>query len=311
MEFHDFFTTFESVKKLGWLAEDDTPQSFYLGMLGITQDGARRTNLEGFRAENNRQALELKWYDNGNPYYKVYPGVLGLLTDVKIDIPCKFLKLPFESFVVRLPKEDNPFQVCGRTIKAFMVGTGTPIDDPARGDQFFLWIDSGEIDPIGAPILDYHQFPLKPDMSIEEAAFVLPLSKVMPTDIPLELTNQLLRLAVSVCFLATGSDKLISPDVLSKDVAAWLEAVRKRDNERRTVIEARAERRGKKGWNVGVGERHFVRPRHERSDSEGTGRELSYQHQRSCHFRTLPSEKVIFIRQMTIRADLPTKPVGV
>lgn len=314
MEFYDFNSSYDWTRKQG-LADDVTPKQFYDEIANITLRAALVGGPEGFRAENNRMIGEGLWYDNGCPYYKVFPGVIGLLSNVGINIPIEYLKLPFTSFLIRLPKEDNPFPVFDRQIRSIMVMEGKPVFEPDNlhrvERQIILFMDCGELDPVGAPVLCYHNMDGSPGKTIDEIAFALPNSARSPTDLTHEQTEQILRIAVSVAFLATGSDKLISPDVLSKDLSDWLEAVRKRDEERRGVIEQRAVRRGKKGWNVGVGERHFLRPRQPSHDGDGTGRELSYQHQRSCHFRTLPSEKVIFIRQMTIRADLPTKAANV
>jgi hypothetical protein len=120
-----------------------------------------------------------------------------------------------------------------------------------------------------------------------------------------------LRLAVSVSFLATGQDRLIEPDVLSRDLASYVEAQRRSDLPRIKTIEDRAKRRGKRGWNVGRQERFrplvSPSPRDVPPGHEGHG-PLAYQHQRRAHFRLLPSGKVAFVRQATVRPDLPPPP---
>jgi hypothetical protein len=73
--------------------------------------------------------------------------------------------------------------------------------------------------------------------------------------VPRELQARCLRLVVSVCFLATGGDRLVEPDVLSKDLAAYVEVHRRDDRQRAGQIVQRAVRRGKKGWHVGQYER--------------------------------------------------------
>lgn len=94
--------------------------------------------------------------------------------------------------------------------------------------------------------------------------------------------------------------------MLSKDLAAYIEAQRRDDRQRVQQIVERAARRGKKGWHVGQHERFLghassVVPSH---GEEGRG-SLHFQHQRRAHFRLLPSQKVTFIRQATVRPDLP------
>jgi len=71
-------------------------------------------------------------------------------------------------------------------------------------------------------------------------------------------------------------------------------------------------RRGKKGWHVGQRERfQLVRPTaRESGDGSGDHGELTHQHQRRAHFRLLPSGKVTFVRQATVRPDLPPPPAG-
>jgi hypothetical protein len=58
---------------------------------------------------------------------------------------------------------------------------------------------------------------------------------------PRELQEQCLRIVVSVCFLATGADRLIDPEVLSMDLAGYLEACeRKPTAAERLIAKARS-----------------------------------------------------------------------
>ena len=130
--------------------------------------------------------------------------------------------------------------------------------------------------------------------------------------VPRELQARCLRLVVSVCFLATGGDRLVEPDVLGKDLAAYIEAQRRDDRQRVQQIVERAVRRGKRGWHVGQQERSLPLAsdavRHgDGGDAHGS---LQFQHQRRAHFRLLPSQKVTFVRQATVRPDLPPPPTS-
>ncbi len=111
---------------------------------------------------------------------------------------------------------------------------------------------------------------------------------------------------VSVCFLATGADRLIDPEVLSKDLARYL-AAREREPATAERLVEKARRRGKVGWNVGQHERvlHLGRAAKHKEGDGGVRGPLHYQHQRRAHFRLLPSSKVTFVRQATVRPDLP------
>jgi hypothetical protein len=143
-------------------------------------------------------------------------------------------------------------------------------------------------------------------MGIEEAFNRLPHEKVAGLVVPRELQEQCLRIVVSVCFLATGADRLIDPEVLSKDLARYLEAREREPATAQRLVE-KARRRGKVGWNVGQHERvlHLGRPAHHEEGNGGARGPLHYQHQRRAHFRLLPSRKVTFVRQATVRPDLP------
>ena len=108
-----------------------------------------------------------------------------------------------------------------------------------------------------SPVLTYCQLECVPGIQIEEAFNRLPQEPDIPgVCVPRELQARCLRLVVSVCFLATGGDRLVEPDVLSKDLAAYIEAQRRDDRQRVQQIVERAARRGKKGWHVGQHE-HF------------------------------------------------------
>jgi hypothetical protein len=107
----------------------------------------------------------------------------------------------------------------------------------------------------------------------------------------------------------TGGDRLVAPDVLTKDLAAHLEAQRRDDRQRVRQIVERAARRGKKGWHVGQHERFLGYAVRSHGEGDGHG-SLHFQHQRRAHFRLLPSEKITFVRQATVRPDLPPPVLG-
>jgi hypothetical protein len=88
--------------------------------------------------------------------------------------------------------------------------------------------------------------------------------------------------------------------------APYLEA-RERDPAAAERLIAKARRRGKVGWNVGQHERvlHLGRPpKHREGDGAVCGT-LHFQHQRRAHLRLPPSSEVTFVRQATVRSDLP------
>jgi hypothetical protein len=246
----------------------------------------------------------------GSPYFKIYPPIIPLLSGVGIEVPVDYLRLLFLAFAVRLPAEENPLVIDGDYyVRSILVCDGQPMETQER--RVYLWIDVGERAAENSPVLTYCQLECVPGIQIEEAFNRLPMEKDIPgVCVPRELQARCLRLVVSVCFLATGGDRLVEPDVLSKDLAAYIEAQRRDDRQRVTQLVQRAVRRGKRGWHVGQYERfrplasHAVRGH---GEGEGGG-SLHFQHQRRAHFRLLPSQKVTFIRQATVRPDLPPPP---
>jgi hypothetical protein len=253
--------------------------------------------------EFNRNQAELLWIETDRPYYKIDNAAIELFRNINLDVPFSYLKLPFSAFVCVL-QHDNPLQTAYGPIRSFLVS-----QLPSQNDEpyIFVWVDTGEVEkiPPHPPVLNFFNLSCSNDTIIANELGKLQALDTI-SDLQADKLEQVIfRLAISVAFLATGSDKMIRPDVLSKDLAAWLEAQRKGDMDRMKIIADRARRRGKNGFVVDAA-REFLRPV-QQERTEGTGRELSYRHVRSCHFRHYPSGLVTFVRQAIVRADLPTK----
>jgi hypothetical protein len=205
--------------------------------------------------EHNRNVCEWDWIKLGSPYFKVYPAMIPLLSGVSIEVPVDYLRLPFCAFAIRLPAEDNPLVIDAQYyVRSILVCDGQPVDTQDR--RVYLWLDVGERGLENSPVLTYCQLECVPGIQIEDAFDRLPMERNIPgVCVPRDLQARCLRLVVSVCFLATGGDRLVEPDVLSKDLAAYLEAQRRGDRQRLDQIVSRAVRRGKQGWHVGQHER--------------------------------------------------------
>lgn len=306
MEFFDYPTIYGFAHRQGLTA--DTPVIFYRRGLAILDDRCRRGGPPQ-SVDFNHWASELGWYAAERPYYKVWPAVIPLLAGVGIEVPVEYLRLPFASMLLRFPKTENPLPVApGYVVRSILVSQGASEDHQRR---IFLWFDIGETEPDGSPLVTYCQLDCQPGFDIEQAFHHLLRTKTEGVEIPLELQEQCLRIAVSVCFLATGADRLVDADVLGKDLARYRES-RERDPEAARQIVERAKRRGKHGWNIGQHERLLPLSRQEAGSGTGTGAHghLTHQHQRRAHFRVLSSGKVTFVRQATVRPDLPPPSVA-
>jgi len=312
MDFYDFPTVYGVLKRNGLVEE--SPNRFYPQALALLRAKILHVSSHVLAVENNRTVCEWDWIKLGSPYFKIWPSMIPLLSNVNIEVPVDYLRLPFKAFVVRLPTEDNPLTIDEQhLVRAILVSEGQPSGDDSR--RVFLWIDVGERGFEESPILTYCQLDCVPGIQIEEAFYRLPIEENIPgVQVPRELQARCLRLVVSVCFLATGGDRLVEPEVLSKDLAAYMEAQKRGDQERIAQMAAKAVRRGKKGWHVGQQER--FRPLascavHYDEGEGGTRGPLSHQHQRRAHFRLLPTQKVTFVRQTTVRPDLPPPPQSI
>jgi len=183
----------------------------------MCQDMLKRAKSdEQFAVEHNRCLVERFWYDNGTPYYKVDNAAIELFREVNMDIPFKYLFVPFNSFCICF-ETDNPFVHGGRRVQSMLV---TKIPDEVGNDHFYLWVDSGDFDAGQAPQLEYVHTVIEPERSIDESIRLLPVSGTGSDLRSLNYDKQLMSIALSVCFLATSSDKMIRPDVLSKDLAS-------------------------------------------------------------------------------------------
>lgn len=299
MEFFELRTVYDLAKRHN--SKLTTPEfvEWAKNELAANQPDPKQRSVELSRFET-----EQEWMDNGRPYFNVWPDVVPLLTNVNVDVPASYLRLPFSAFVLRLPKTGNPLAVDEQhPVKAVLVWERLLED---HGRTVCLWVDIGEDAPNGIPMLQWASLNCSSDKTIESAFAGKPMPGLPGLIMSDELKHRLLRLAVSVCFLYTGTDRLIEPDILSKDLAAYLEAHRKGDDQKIREIRDRAVRRGKRGWNVGQHER--LRPLASQSngaEETGTRGPLTHQHQRRAHFRLLATGAVIFVRQVTVRPDLP------
>lgn len=262
----------------------------------------------------NQVSAEHAWHASGRPYYKVDDAAVGMFRGVSIDLPFSYLKMPFNVFCVRFSEtcslrtkfgpmrsmlvQWSDFEVMGDTLKKAL----NPMP------HFYVWCDCGERDMVQGymgPMINYLHMQAAPEMIIGEELGALPLGEEGSALRDSGIEKELVAIALSVAFLATSSDKIIRPDVLSKDMPAYIEAHRKEQHERIRVMTERAQRRGKIGWFVD-GERELVHSHQESEPSDPSGRELSYRHVRSAHFRKLEN-MVVFVRQCVVRPDLPAR----
>lgn len=267
----------------------------------------------GDRLDRARGLTEGLWVGNRKPYFRIWPGVLHTLAHSTFDLPNKYLKCPQDAFVIRFPVE-SPIRigVFEQAVQAILVCDST--GDDLRRLHFGVQTDE---------CYDVYQFDFTaPEQSVErsveeqfsEAEWSDPNGPKIPLEEQYRHFRMLLSIVLSTCFLATGGDRIVTPDVLNKDLEKLLRRIK--SGEPVGELVERAQRYGKNGHDVGRQEQWDINvaDRHDSGESTGTGRELRYQHQRRGHFRVIRHgkgrelAKVVFQRQLTVRADLPPAP---
>jgi hypothetical protein len=302
---------------MGW--EQGAKQSGE-SLLSYTHRVCKNSLIHKQHGQSSHASAEYFWHEDGKPYYKVDDAAVEMFRKISIDVPFKYVVAPFKQFLVRF-SDTNPIRTSMGPIRSVLVMSIT--SDEAKEELgtngamafksnsvvkegfFALFVDIGE-KINGIPYMNYIIMHRCPEIPVQQSLDLLPVKQENEIHAA-GLQKDLLSIVVSVCFLATSSDKIIKPDVLSKDLAVYLEAERKQDTARIKVLSERAIRRGKIGYLVD-GKRELVHSHHEHHDGEPTGRELKYKHVRSAHFRRLESGVVTFVRQTVIRKDLPARP---
>ena len=127
-----------------------------------------------------------------------------------------------------------------------------------------------------------------------------------------EMLANVLRLCVTIGFLS-DNPTICEEDVLSKDRSEFEKTT---DENRKKQLIARAQRKGKVGYNIG-NDLIFLagaRPKGERRQGTLTGRELDYAHIRGGHPHAVrygsnkDLVKIMWFIPTTVREDLPFKP---
>jgi len=300
----------------------NSPQASYCEILQETLDKGEPGHFVS--SANNNLLAEWNWIKDNKPYYKIWPEWIIPFAQTRLDLPSDCFVLPFKSILLRLPKANNPLVIDEEHKVQTILATEFGVDErfdinlfPDEKRTLIIWVDVGEKEEGGSdlPVYSYLQLPFSGDELIEDAILRLPRSQSCDygLDVPHKIMVQCLKLCVSISFLATGADKLVQPDVLSKDLARYYAA----DNEMQHSLVERARRRGKRGWKIGTKE--IFLGRHQSKNYEPTGVKkgsLHYQHQRGAHFHVVrygpgkKLKKVKLYRQTTVKPDLPPPPVG-
>jgi hypothetical protein len=346
VEFYDYLTVWGAMRRVPAYERVDEAE-FYSEFRDLTfreavlSAGIRQNPLTSV-IWNIQLACEWEWIDKKRPYYKIYPDLLPCLTTTKLTVPNQYLQLPFPSILIRLPKDHGMPELAvdekhfvrailaadGGKRKALMFGNENFIPQESDRRSITVWIDIGEAEGMPNcmfPVYTYQQLLFEDDNQTVEEALEWNVHHTTRNvngflhdggvPVPIELIDRCLRIVTAVSFLATGGDKIVEFDVLSRDLDRFVRARRQEDRAAQEQIITRAIRNHKHGWTVGR-ELLFPARRESHSDNGQVGKdsELNFQHQRSAHWHWVrygPGKhqlKLLFYKQLTVRPDLPINP---
>lgn len=286
----------------------------------------RRIENFGFQFESNRIKrllridAEYEWEKTGRPFYHVHPDIVPAIAKTNLDsVPARLIEIPRNYpavsicfakgrepsglFALLFARQQNGFLFvldCGnrQTFGEVPITLCTTLRLVIAGDETI------------PEALNCHFDSLPEQLAAVDAA----IETVVIEQMKDQLLNAI-RTAITIGFLANQNDELVIRDVLSKDRTAYHDALRNKDATRLAVIEERATRRGKSGWNVGTNE--FVIPWFSAAEKKSAAYVRGPQtraHIRTGHFRAVrfgegrSRVKVKWFRPTVVRPDLPFCP---
>lgn len=343
MQYHEWQTFFDEAGRL-------LPHEKALSLHARSKVEHDRISRVRYRRPYNRMlklsrlGTETHWVEDGKPYYKVHPKIVGQLARTNLDkIPARMIEIPcgYRAISVRFSEDIPIVRATDESLKyvafdpgsqlgvrAALFGRVTDPDEP--GNQILcLNFDTGYRRHIeGQDCMLCHTIPfdIEGDETIPQA---LARNAARYAGGDWEILRQsfllqqptieaLFRIVVTVGFLADQTDdNLIVPDVLKDDEDRYKRAVQAGDAEAVKRLHERAsKRRNAVGWNVGTNEMFVERHRSRGSsgDYEPTGDELEYSHFRSGHPHAVrygkgkSKVKIKWFRTIRVRPDLPFSP---
>ena len=235
MKFHSPLTNYTFLRRQG-LKQD--PKEFYTQALALAHS-------QDWTLEKNNIAVEHNWYQDQRPYYNIWPGIIPLLTSLKLDLDGALIKPLRGSIAFCLP-ELSPltFEDQGETwpVKTILASPSLIRHKPG----FSLFIDINETGPGGAPVNTVRSFQTVGGQTIEESIESLPHheSETVGIITPPEILANCVKIVCGICLLDQGDSDLIQACVLNKDAEKY-----SRTGDPKYINKAR--KRGKVGWDIG------------------------------------------------------------
>lgn len=219
MNFYTYRDLFSFTRKQLGLADTMTDaRNTYEQLSGVRIPGIN----DYYHKVHMQQCIdESIWYSLGKPYYKIWTGIIGSLTNIKINsLKCSELRYKYEIFEIRFPIENNPMGEDGQPpLRSILVSicskgrTTSQYITPANSDGICVWMDFGEVKD-GSPQSTFFAFRLDAEKTLEEAFAskgpMMPCEGYMPSQ---EFMEAVLRLVVAVMFFSVGDQPIIGIDL--------------------------------------------------------------------------------------------------
>jgi len=256
---------------------------------------------------------EIAWVRGGRPYYKVWPAMLDMLLESKLNIGCNYINMPFEQFVLRFPKESSSIKNSPRSALVTVIRRATFGKD--RRDMVMVcWRDETDYPgrPGGSvPSMSYANFPIESEYTIDDT-----IEKIVSVDTPSndpETVEGVMRVAMSATFFAVNNHEIIRPDIPRRLIEKHAKAVECGDEGARKRYESK-----NNGWHLGADiltPKPIVVGENGSSDTNGESkRRLEFSHPRTGFMGLRAcgpgrSRRVMtFIRPTIVRPDRPLGP---
>lgn len=243
MKFYEYTTVFDLYRKIFPELRMKDREAVYLHILaGVHNHPNRKLSV----TEHNQFYTESRWYENSRPYYNVWPGISKHLIKLRLDaVRTDDVHIPCGTLLFRLSESDRTLDFGPSKVMSVLANDVINND----GDrQIIFYIDVGERDEKGIPIITYQNFIFPAGETINNLIDKYPDDPSLHEglQIPRETLIDALKLCISCCLISQDKEEgLIVPDVLTADREKF---------ERSGDIKyfEKAKRRGKFGWNVGA-----------------------------------------------------------
>ncbi len=287
---------------------------------------------------------EAGWLSQGEPYFKVYPQMAAMMSEVSIDIPVDSFLMPYQTFAVLLADSpDNDLweywtdRFTGEVIKGprlrWILVHELRVASINEAEFKYLTVDSTggsralylnydfEGEYRGEP--QQYNYTMSLDTRVgtlqqffdqsyaatdEKVAKQFRPNEYRPSR---EMVQKVMSIAVATAFFGTDRHEVVLPDLPRKKLEAKMRRAKGDPTEAKKII--RDERVGTKAWTIGR-EINLPRPIAQRATPEGNGHGISHAYLRRGHMRYQACgegrqyRKLIFIHPHMVRDDLPLAP---